>query len=41
MLAIKKMWVCDMSLDYFEELLTSLPRRMQMVIDQKGEMTKY
>lgn len=41
MQAIKKMWVKDMSLDYFKGLSASMPRRLQMVIEQKGEMTKY
>jgi hypothetical protein len=39
--AIKMMWVQDMSLDYFQNLANSMPRRLQMVIDQKGEITKY
>jgi hypothetical protein len=30
-----------MSLDYFQNLSDAMPRRLQMVIDQKGEMTKY
>jgi hypothetical protein len=41
MQAIKKMWLKDMTRDYFKELSTSMPRRLHMVIDQKGEMTKY
>jgi transposase len=41
MQAIKKMWLKDMTRDYFKELSASMPRRLQMVIDQKGEMTKY
>jgi transposase len=41
MQAIKKMWVRDMTRDYFKELSASMPRTLQMVIDQKGEMTKY
>jgi hypothetical protein len=39
--AIKMMWVQDMSLDYFQNLANSMPRMLQMVIDQKGEITKY
>jgi transposase len=41
MQAIKKMWLKDMTRDYFKELSASMPRRLQMMIDQKGEMTKY
>jgi transposase len=39
--AIKMMWVRDMKLDYFQKLSDSMPRRLQMVIEAKGEMTKY
>jgi hypothetical protein len=28
-------------LDYFQNLSNAMSRRLQMVIDQKGEMTKY
>jgi hypothetical protein len=41
MQVIKKMWVHNMSLDYFKELSASMTRMLQMVIDQKGGMTKY
>jgi hypothetical protein len=36
--AIKMMSVQDMSLDYFQNLANSMPRRLQMVIDQKGKL---
>jgi hypothetical protein len=39
--AIKMMWVQDMKLDYFQKLSDSMPRKLQMVIEAKGEMTKY
>jgi hypothetical protein len=39
--AIKMMWVKDMKLDYFQKLSDSMPRKLQMVIEGKGEMTKY
>jgi hypothetical protein len=39
--AIKLMWVRDMGISYFLKLADSMPRRLQMVVDQKGEMTKY
>jgi hypothetical protein len=39
--AIKMMWVQDMSLDYFQTLASSMPRRLRMVIEQKGKLTKY
>ncbi len=38
--AIKRMWVRDMPKEYFQKLSASMPRRLQMVIDQKGEMTE-
>jgi hypothetical protein len=38
---IKIVWVKDMKLDYFQKLSDSMPRRLQMVIQVKGEMTKY
>jgi hypothetical protein len=39
--AIKRMCELDMGLSYFRKLSDSMPRRLQLVIDQKGEMTKY
>jgi hypothetical protein len=39
--AIKRMWELDIWLSYFRKLSDSMPRRLQLVIDQKGEMTKY
>jgi hypothetical protein len=39
--AIKMMWVKDMRLDYSQKLSDSMPRRLQMVIEAKGQMTKY
>jgi hypothetical protein len=39
--AIKMIWVKDMKLDYFQKLSDSMPRRLQIVIEAKGEMTKY
>jgi hypothetical protein len=39
--AIKRMWELDMGLSYFRKLSDSMPKRLQLVIDQKGEMTKY
>lgn len=39
--AIKKMWVRDLSLDYWKKLSDSMPRRLQLVIASKGDMTKY
>lgn len=39
--AIKMMFVTDMPKAYFVKLSASMPSRLQMVIDQKGEMTKY
>jgi hypothetical protein len=39
--AIKRMWELDMGLSYFRKLSDSMPRRLLLVIDQKGEMTKY
>jgi hypothetical protein len=35
------MWELDMGLSYFNKLSDSMPRRLLLVIDQKGEMTKY
>jgi transposase len=39
--AIKRMWVRDIPKEYFQKLSASRPRRLQMVLDQMGEMTKH
>jgi hypothetical protein len=39
--AIKQMWQTDMGSPYFQKPAGSVTRRLQMVINQKGEMTKY
>jgi hypothetical protein len=39
--AIKLMWVEDMAIPYFKKLADSMPKRLQMVVDAKGELTKY
>ena len=38
---ILKMWTTEMELDYFRNLSDSMPKRLQMVIKCKGQMTKY
>lgn len=38
---IKKLWVLDMHLDYFQKLSDSMPTRIQKVIQAKGNVTKY
>lgn len=38
---IKKLWLTGISSEYFKNLSDSMPRRLQMVIDAKGDMTKY
>lgn len=38
---IKKLWCFDMETDYFEKLADSMPKRLEMVIKMKGQMTKY
>ena len=38
--ALKKYWV-QMNLTYFENLATSMPKRLEMVLKVKGNMTKY
>ena len=38
--ALKKMWV-TMDLSYFENLATSMPKRIQKVLKTRGNMTKY
>lgn len=37
---LKTLWV-HMDADYFKNLAESMPKRMQLVIDSKGDMTKY
>lgn len=37
---IKLMWV-NMKKQYFKNLTDSMPKRMRLVIQAKGEMTKY
>ena len=37
---LKKLWI-TMDASYFENLATSMPRRLQMVLKTKGNMTKY
>jgi hypothetical protein len=39
--AIKWTWELDVGLSYFRKLSDSMSRRLQPVIDQKGEMSKY
>jgi len=39
--AIKRMWVKDLSQEYFLNLAHSMPRRLKDVLDNKGQMTKY
>jgi hypothetical protein len=39
--AIKQMWQTDIGSPYFQKPTGSVTRRLQMVINQKGEMTKY
>jgi hypothetical protein len=38
--AIKKIWI-RLDPDYFKKLSDSMPERMRLVIEHKGEMTKY
>ena len=38
---IKTLWCVDMENDYFEKLTDSMPKRLQMVIKRKEQMTKY
>ena len=38
---IKKLWVLDMDIAYFQKLSDSMPTRIQNVIKAKGNMTKY
>ena len=38
---INKLWVLNISQEYFKKLADSMPRRLKLVIKHKGEMTKY
>ena len=40
-LELMRVWCQEMSLDYFQNLSNSMPKRLQMVIKKKGNMTKY
>ena len=40
-LAIKKVWVKEVFLDYCCKLIESMPHRLQKVIKNKGGHTKY
>ena len=40
-LELMRVWCQKMSLDYFQNLSNSMPKRLQMVIKKKGNMTKY
>ena len=40
-LEIKKLWINDLSRDYFKKLRDSMPGRLEKVIAAKGDMTKY
>lgn len=39
--ALKKLWTTGLSQDYFKKLSDSMPRRLEMVIAARGDMTKY
>ena len=41
MAAIREMWTQRMDVAYCRSLVKSMPRRLRMVIQHKGEMTKY
>ena len=38
---LKSLWTSGLSHEYLKKLSDSMPRRMQMVIQAKGDMTKY
>ena len=40
-LELMRVWCQKMSLDYFQNLSNSMPKRLQIVIKKKGNMTKY
>jgi hypothetical protein len=39
--AITAMWVDDMPYDYFKKFSASMPKRLKLVLERKGNMTKY
>jgi hypothetical protein len=39
--AILKMWPLEISTEYLSNLSSSMPRRMEAVIKEHGDMTKY
>jgi hypothetical protein len=39
--AIKMMWVKDLPVSLFKKLAHSMPRRIQLCLENKGQMTKY
>ena len=39
--AIKEIWVQEITPEYCQKLVESMPRRLQMVIDAGGNTTKY
>ena len=40
-LELMRVWCQEMSLNYFQNLSNSMPKHLQMVIEKKGNMTKY
>jgi hypothetical protein len=38
---ITTMWVDDMPYDYFKKLSASMPKRLKLMLESKGNMTKY
>jgi hypothetical protein len=39
--AILEMWTQDMSQEYLRALIGSMPKRIEAVINARGDMTKY
>jgi hypothetical protein len=39
--AMKMMWVKDLPLSMFKKLVHSMPKRIQLCLENKGQMTKY
>ena len=39
--AIKEVWVRELSNEYCQSLVESMPRRLEAVIKAKGKPTKY
>ncbi len=39
--AIKELWTQELTAEYLKKLSDSMPRRLQMVIEAKGEAIKY